>query len=713
VWIETIPRRANLEGCRVVTRPRSRLAAIAVTVFLSGGAAATAGPVAHADGGPIARADRGPAARADRGPSAHADKAATLRVGTVTLRPCTAGFPGYCGHIERPLDPGLKGTPRIPIEIDEVPARDHNPHDPTIVAVEGGPGYPSSGSYNEYLGTFRGAMAHHNLLMVDNRGTGRSAVIRCRQLQRYHKKSPAYGPTFDRLVGDCATHMDREYHTASGQPIHAADLFATEYAVTDLHVALDRLHTGKVTLYGDSYGSWFSQAFMARYPGQLRAVILDSTYAIHDLDPWYASSGLSGRAAIERVCERSLACRVDSRGDGTPVTRLASLLARVRRHPIRGTVLTNHGRVRSAITPTALVNLFQDGGSDPYPWRVFDASVRAALAGNPTPMLRSIVDDNDNGGVANPLDFGDGDYMAVSCTDYPQLFSLDVPTAARHSQYAKSIATAPPGAFRPFTAAEWVTMSGYSETYDSCLNWPVPVHSQPMIAPIGSHRLPASVPLLIVGGDLDDLTPLHDARRFGPTLGHDVRIVDLRNTVHVTSEGDTYLDPGARCVRSIIDRFVLDPGALQTMSTRCAARIPPLQTPGAYPRTLAAAQPASILSGPAIGLAERRAVTVAAEALSDATIRFQVFLPDHGVGLYGGTWRFTGGDRYVLQGIRFTTDSAVTGTGTYRASNGATAGTLTVRARHLAPITVTVAWDARSQRAKARIGATALTLPAP
>jgi hypothetical protein len=395
------------------------------------------------------------------------------------------------------------------------------------------------------------------------------------------------------------------------------------------------------------------------------------------------------------------------------VSRLARLLARIRHRPIRGTVLTNRGRVHAAITPSALVNLFQDGGSDPYPWRVFDASVRAALAGDPTPMLRSIVDDTGNGGVANPLDFGDGDYMAVSCTDYPQLFSLDSPVAQRRVQYAQSLADPPRGVFRPFTAAEWVTMSGYSETYDACLNWPVPVHSQPMIAPVGRRRLPASVPVLIVGGDLDDLTPLHDARRFGPTLGRDVRIVDLHNTVHVTSEGDTYLDAGARCARSIIDRFVFAPRALQTMSTRCASRIAPLQTPGAYPRTLVVATPASVAAGPALGLAQRRAVTVAAGALADATIRFQEFLPDHGVGLYGGTWRLIGGDRYVLRATRFTTDSSVTGSGSYRPSNGATAGVLTVRAPHRAPLTVSLTWNARSQRARARVGATTLTLPAP
>ena len=292
-----------------------------------------------------------------------------------------------------------------------MPARDPGPAT-TIVAVEGGPGYPSSGTYQEYLGTFGPALAHHNLLMVDNRGTGGSALIRCRGLDHYPVKGSAVGPAFDHLVGDCARQLDHTYRGFHGHYIHAADLFATAYAVRDLRAVLARLGTGRVELYGDSYGSWFTQAFMARYPGLLSSVILDSTYPIAGLDPDYGSSGLSGRRAMDRVCRRDPGCRADE-GAGTPVTRLAALLAMVRRQSITGTVATLHGPRSSTVTPRVLVNLFQDGGSDPYIWREYDASVRAALAGDDAPLERLALYDSGNGGDGNAGYLSDCDYIAV------------------------------------------------------------------------------------------------------------------------------------------------------------------------------------------------------------------------------------------------------------------------------------------------------------
>ena len=59
-------------------------------------------------------------------------------------------------------------------------------------------------------------------------------------------------------------------------------------------------------------------------------------------------------------------------------------------------------------------------------------------------------------------------------------------------------------------------ISGYSQPYDGCLDWPRPVRTPP---PLPERPLPASVPVLIVGGDLDSLTPFADAEVFGPKLG--------------------------------------------------------------------------------------------------------------------------------------------------------------------------------------------------
>lgn len=630
-----------------------------------------------------------------------------LQMGSVALAPCPGPAPGWCGSIRRALDPGLRGSPLIPIAFQWLPSGAPRPRG-TVVAVEGGPGYPSTGSLAEYHGTFGPLQRHWNLLLVDNRGTGGSGLIRCPGLDGYPLSARASGPAFDRLVGACGRALNHRYRAAGGAPVHASDLFGTAYAVQDLRAVLQRLGLRRVDLYGDSYGSWFAQAFAVRFPHVLRSVTLDSTYPIRHLDPYYASSGSSGRAALDRVCERDPGCTAATRGDGSAVARLAELLARVRRSPLRGTVPGT--RARMAISARHLVDLLQNAGFDALVWRDLDASVRAALNGDTLPLLRLIAQRAGNGGSPRPGSFSDGAYTAVSCTDYPQLFSMQAAPARRRAELRASVVHAPAGAFAPFTAREWVTMSGYSEAYDACLDWPRPAHRAPVV-PAHDQPLPPSVPLLVIGGDLDDLTPLSDAQHFAPTLGGVVRVVDLHNTVHVTSEGDTNLSVGAACARAIIRRFVLAPERVRTLDARCAARIPHVHTPGAYPLTLAAAAPARVLSGGHASLHARRAVTVAAAAFADATAVGLSTPASGGRGLRSGRFTLTG-DHLRLVHVRFVSDTTVTGDGTYRRANGSVRCRLTVTAGRQR-FDVTLSWSQRSRYADARLGDTRLSLPAP
>lgn len=289
-------------------------------------------------------------------------------------------------------------------------------------------------------------------------------------------------------------------------------------------------------------------------------------------------------------------------------------------------------RTRAVVDPRRLADLVQDAGSEPLVLRDLDAAVRAALGGEPAPLLRLVVRTAANGGSANPGSFSDGAYMAVSCTDYPQLFSLQASPAVRRRQLQAHLSTAPPGAFAPFTTREGVSMSGYSQSYDVCLERPRPRHLAPVL-PARTRPLPASVPLLVLGGDLDDLTPLSDAERFGPTLGQRVRVVDLVNTMHVTSEGGTYLVDGAACTRAIIRRFVREPGRLAQLDARCAAKNPHIHAPGAYPGSFEGAAPAALVSGPEPGPGARRAATVAARAFADATMHQVATSATRGAGL--------------------------------------------------------------------------------
>jgi hypothetical protein len=176
----------------------------------------------------------------------------------------------------------------------------------------------------------------------------------------------------------------------------------------------------------------------------------------------------------------------------------------------------------------------------------------------------------------------------------------------------------------------------------------------------------------------------------------------LKNTVHVTSEGDTYLVEGMRCARRVIRSFIQ--GALDAA---CAGSIPALHTPD-YPATIADAVPATLVRGPDPGEAARRAATVAAQAFADATIR-RVYSEGgaNGPGLRGG--RFTAaGERVTLKAVRFAGDAEVSGSGTFKLLTGAADATLTV-----AGVTVHVTWSQATPAATATISGSVLSLPAP
>jgi pimeloyl-ACP methyl ester carboxylesterase len=584
-------------------------------------------------------------------------QAASLRVGSLELRSCDGA---WCGTLSRPLDPARPTGRRIAIAFRWYAGRSAGP---PLVAVEGGPGYPSTGSRVEYLGIYgRALVRSRGLLLVDNRGTGGSGLIDCKSVQSFAGRTS--GAPFARRVARCAQEIDTRFGRG------ARDLFATAYAADDLAAVMRALRLGKADLYGDSYGTYFVQDFIARHPGMLHSVVLDSVYPRRGTDPWYASSGAAARVALETVSPGSVA-------------RLGALLARVRATPLTGRTDDADGSALEVrVDPRALADMVQDSGSDPVILRELDAAVVAALVGDDVPLLRLAGQANSwNHTPSDAAYFSRGAYLAVSCLDYPQ-----VPDLRR-----------PPDAFQPFTGAEWRTISGFSQPYDVCLDWPRPAKRPPRLPAV---KLPASVPILIVGGDLDSLTPLADAPSFGPRLGANVEIVTLRNTVHVTSEGDNYLADGMRCARRVIRSFVR--GALDAA---CAASIPALHT-AAYPSTLAAAAPATLVSGPDPGETARRVATVAAQAFADATIR-RVYSEggNRGPGLRGGAFTASG-QTIKLRGVRFVRDATVSGTGTFRA--GAADATLTV-----AGVTVRVYWRQSTPLATATIGDAVLALPAP
>ena len=638
----------------------------------------------------------------------------TTRIGSVPVHPCSKGARLLCGAVRVPLDYSSAASPRIHIGFQWLPAGGHAVG--TVLAVEGGPGYSSTGSGSLYRAMLGPLLRTRNLLLVNLRGTGNSTPVDCPRLE--HAGPKQYGPRFSRLVGACGRRLNHTWRYRGGGWVHASDLFNTADSARDVAGLVRALRAGRVDLYGDSYGSWFAQVFASRYPRLLRSVTLDSTYQVLGLDPWYTTTVVTARRAFDQACARSAPCAAAAgRRSWSRISRLARRLAR---QPVSGVSTTENGTSgRVTVTALTLVNLVNNAGFDPVVYRDLDAAARALLDhGDAAPLLRlaalSVGFDDTN----EPLDgFSDGLYFAVSCTDYVQLFSRDARPAARARQYAAALRREPRRTFAPFSVTQWTEMDQYTEAYSACLDWPSRVHDTPPITR-RPPLVPARLPVLILSGGLDSLTPrLDGATLVARQMGRSARLVTLANLTHVTEQ-----DGDNACAESIYRRFVAWPAGLRRENTSCAGRVAPVHAVGAYPDRLAGAVPARPARGNRAGRTALRAVTVGLAAVGDEISRWPLLGGDVDRGLRGGRVTFAGSGtlRIRLTGVRWVTNAAINGTASWRQASGWVTARLTIRMARGSVVRMTASWRVYAepgQRAvvtgsagRARLAATA---PAP
>jgi pimeloyl-ACP methyl ester carboxylesterase len=564
----------------------------------------------------------------------------------------------------------------------------------TILAVEGGPGYATTGTEPEYVAMAGSLLRTRSMLLVNLRGTGNSTPINCPRLENWPRPQHQYGSAFDRAVAACGEQLNHTWRYRHGGWVHASDLFNTAYSARDVSRVITALQLGRVDLYGDSYGSWFAQVFAARYPRQLRSVTLDSTYQVLGLNPWYATTAVTARRAFDEACSRSAACARATRGAGSAWQRIAALARRLARRPVTGETASLAGtRTRMTVTELTLLNLVNNAGFDPIVYQDLDAAGRALLEhDDAAPLLRlaelSIGFDDTNFPMP---EFSDGLYFAVSCTDYVQLFSRSARPAVRQRQYDAALRREPASTFAPFTPAQWTSMDQYTEAYSACLDWPAPVHAT---APIARRPplVPASLPVLILSGTLDSLTPwLDGASLVARQMGRSARLVRVANLTHVTLQ-----DTDDSCPASIYQRFVADPGGLRHENVSCAAHVAPIHTVGAYPMRLSGVVPATPVAGNTAGRQALQAAAAGVAAVGDEISRSPDLISGADLGLRGGTVRITGDSdslTIALHAVRWVTDATIDGTASWNESGDIVRAVLVVHAGRGPEVRFTASWQ--------------------
>ena len=193
------------------------------------------------------------------------------------------------------------------------------------------------------------------------------------------------------------------------------------------------LKLAPVDLYGDSYGTYFAQSFMARHPGRLHSVVLDSVVPGARPRPLVRVVGRDRARRARRSSARATRAAPRAAPGSASGAARAAAGRRCAAAPITGSTRDADGsKVRARVDARAVVDMVQDAGSDPVIYRELDASVRAALAGDPSPLLRLAAQSHTWTHSASSADyFSNGLYLAVACADYPQLFSMTSSPAER------------------------------------------------------------------------------------------------------------------------------------------------------------------------------------------------------------------------------------------------------------------------------------------
>ncbi len=565
----------------------------------------------------------------------------TLRVGSVSLQRCG---PAWCSTLARPLDPSGLVPGTLPVYFELYPHAASGAAAGTLVGAVGGPGYPSTQSRQEFLTLFAPLRDRYDVLLMDYRGTGRSAAIDCRALQ--------HAPELTRAdIGACGRSLGRR-----------APFYSTKLAADDLAAVLGSLGIDRIGLYGESYGSYFAQVFARRHAPMVRALVLDGAYPLDGPDyAWYPNYAPAMRDKFNIACQRASACR---ELPGTSIEHIAPALARLRAAPLPAQVRVGAGRALRFTADASRLAIVMFGGYPAYATvRELDAAARAFAGKDTLPLLRLMaevgLDTDSREGARSAMDYSAGLAAAVSCQDPPQIFDMRLPPGQRGiGQLLAARRLAAPDSYAPFTIDEFRGMPLDYAYLDQCAEWPA-VAGAPLIATEPPYP---AMPVLVISGELDDATSVADGALAAARYPHGHQVV-IANSFHA-SGFHLNSPPRARseCAAILVRRFL---DTLSSGDEGCARAVPPVRLVPRFARQARELTAAAAAAGNGASAGQLRVVTAVLLTCEDVLVRAEEDGTGAGVGLRGGAFSVAAvgsGFQVELHDVRWTEDVSASGT---------------------------------------------------
>lgn len=407
---------------------------------------------------------------------------------TLELAPCvlTAAegrveAPARCGRLPVPLNPQDPAGAAIELSVAVAPALAEQAAASPLVVLAGGPGDAATRFFAASRPAFADIRATRDIVLVDQRGTGASAPLRCANMDAWpmHEALAATVEATVAAVRECRATLEWD-----------SRWFTTSAAVRDLELVRAALGYEAVNLYGISYGTRVAQHYQRRYPERVQAVILDGV-----LPPSLAlgpDMAIESQAALDAVFERCAEDAPCRAAFPEARERFQALLTRLEAAPPQ--LVVPHPRtgegVSMALTREAAVGAVRLLLYAPQTASLLPALLDAAHAAHYPPLAAQFLS------MASGLaELAVGLNFAVLCTeDVPFWGALDR-EALRETYLGATFVDAQRGI---------------------CESWPAGFMDDNLKAPLASGG--SEAPTLILSGEFDPVTPPRYARLVGESL---------------------------------------------------------------------------------------------------------------------------------------------------------------------------------------------------
>ena len=203
------------------------------------------------------------------------------------------GVTALCGSVRVAENRAEPDGRKISLSVLVIPAKNRPARRDAFTWLAGGPGVPATTTAASALSLWDGVHAHHDIVLVDQRGTGHSNALEC--------------PTIRALGSVDAL---REYVRSCLRNL-AGDFtqYGTLTAADDLEAVRIALGYRSFDVYGTSYGATAAQAYLNRYPHSVRTVVLDGGTLLGI--PFYSRFAGNGERALDGLaarCRAAAAC---------------------------------------------------------------------------------------------------------------------------------------------------------------------------------------------------------------------------------------------------------------------------------------------------------------------------------------------------------------------------------------------------------------------